>query len=116
MNKAQPCVHVRITVRRVVRHPVVQRSLRSGARLQKHVIRTATLGLVPDAVNDVAFHHAHLDLSEVLHVVQDTASISTMTLVVSALTLAASRRKVGRRARGTARRNSASDALPPPSP
>ena len=91
MNKAQPCVHVRITVRRVVRHPVVQRSLRSGALMQKHVIRNATLGLVPDAVNDVAFHHAHIDLLEVLHVVQDTATISTMTLVMGALTVAASR-------------------------
>ena len=91
MNKAAPCVHVRITVRRVVRHPVVQRSLRSGALMQKHVIRNATLGLVPDAVNDVAFHHAHIDLLEVLHVVQDTATISTMTLVMGALTVAASR-------------------------
>jgi uncharacterized protein YjlB len=91
MNKALPCVHVRITVRRVVRHPVVQRSLRSGALMQKHVIRNATLGLVPDAVNDVAFHHAHIDFYEVLHVVQDTATISTMTLVMGALTVAASR-------------------------
>ena len=116
MNKAQPCVHVRITVRRVARHPVVQRSLRSGALMQKHVIRNATLGLVPDAVNDVAFHHAHIDLSEVLHVVQDTASISTMTLVVSALTLAVGRRKVGHRDQGTARRSSVSDDPPLPSP
>jgi hypothetical protein len=59
--------------------------------MQKHVIRNATLGLVPDAVNDVAFHHAHIDLLEVLHVMQDTASISTMTLVMGALTLAAAR-------------------------
>jgi hypothetical protein len=42
-------------------------------------------------VNDVAFHHAHIDLSEVLHVFQDTATISTMTLVLGALTLATSR-------------------------
>jgi hypothetical protein len=116
MNKAQPCVHVRITVRRVVRHPVVQRSLRSGALMQKHVIRNATLGLVPDAVNDVAFHHAHIDFYEVMHVVQDTASISTMTLVVSALTLAVARRKVAPRVLGTVRQSSVSDALPPSSP
>ena len=107
MSSATPCVKVRITVRRVVRHPVVQQGLRSGVRLQKHAIRSATLGLVPDAVNDMAFHHAHLDLSEVMHVFQDTASISTMTMVLSALTLA-----VGR---GTGRRSSASDDVPPPS-
>jgi len=116
MNNSAPCVKVRITVRRVVRHPVVQRGLRSGARLQKHVIRNATLGLVPDAVNDVAFHHAHIDLSEVLHVFQDTATISTMTLVLGAFTLAAAPRKGRSRGRGTGRRNSASDVRPPPSP
>lgn len=91
--KRAPCVQVQITVRRVTRHPVIQRSLRTGARLQKHVIRNATLGLVPDAVNDVAFHHAHVDLNEIIHVVQDTATISTMTLVMGALTIAARQRK-----------------------
>jgi hypothetical protein len=96
MNRA-PCVKVRITVRRVVRHPMIQRGIRSGARLQKHAIRNATLGLVPDAVNDMAFHHAHLDLSEVLHVFQDTASISTMTMVLGALTLATSRLRADKR-------------------
>ena len=96
MNRT-PCVKIQITVRRVVRHPVVQQSMRSGARLQKHVIRNATLGLVPDAVNDVAFHHAHLDLLEVLHVFQDTASISTMTLVLGALATATTRLREAKR-------------------
>lgn len=85
-----PCVRVRVTVRRVARHPVVQRSLRSGALVQKHVVRNATLGLVPDAVNDVAFHHAHVDLNEVLHVVQDAATISTLTLAMAAIFTATS--------------------------
>jgi hypothetical protein len=89
--KRAPCVQVQITVRRVTRHPVIQRSLRSGALMHKRVIRNATLGLVPDAVNDVAFHHAHIDFNEVIHVVQDTATISTMTLVMGALTVAATR-------------------------
>lgn len=115
MNRA-PCVRVRITVRRVARHPVIRRSMRSSALVQKHVIRNATLGLVPDAVNDVAFHHAHADLSEVLHVFQDSATISAMTLVISVLTLAAAPRKGGRSGPGTGRQNSASDARPPPSP
>jgi hypothetical protein len=65
--------------------------------MQKHVIRNATLGLVPDAVNDVAFHHAHIDLLEVLHVMQDTATISTMTLVMGALTVATSRLRDAKR-------------------
>jgi hypothetical protein len=91
--KTTPCVHVQITVRRVTRHPVIQRSMRSGTLVQKHVIRNATLGIVPDAVNDVAFHHAHIDFNEIIHVFQDTASISTMTLVMAALTIAARQRK-----------------------
>ena len=115
MNRA-PCVKVQITVRRVVRHPMVQQGLRSSSRLQKHVIRNATLGIVPDTVNDVAFHHAHVDLYEVLHVFQDTASISTMTMVMGLITLAVGRRAAEPQDQGTARQNSSVDAPPPSSP
>lgn len=78
------CVQVRIGVRRVMRHPISQKTLRSSALLRKHVVRNATLGLVPDAVNDIAFHHAQLNLDEVIHVIQDTATISSMTAVLAA--------------------------------
>ena len=81
------CLQIRVTVRKVSKHPLV----RSSRRLQKHVVRGATLGLVPDAVNDVAFHHAPLNLNEVIHVVQDTTSVSLMTL---ALALAITRLKL----------------------
>lgn len=86
-----PCVRVRLTVRRVA-----QRTLRSGILIRKHVIRGATLSLVPDALNDVAFHHAHVDLNEVIHVFQDTATITSMTAVLAALTVGArvSKKKV----------------------
>lgn len=83
MNK--PCVHTRIALRRIERHPVVQRTLRSGVLLRKHVVRGATLSLVPDAVNDVAFHHAQLNISEVVHVFQDTIAISTMNTVLATM-------------------------------
>jgi hypothetical protein len=79
---------VRITVRRVARHPVIRRGLRSSDLLKKHVVRGATLGLVPSTVNDVAFHHAPLDVGEVIHVVQDAATISTLTLVMATLMVA----------------------------
>jgi hypothetical protein len=82
---AKPCVHVRVTIRRVFRHPIAQKTFRSGVLLRKHVVRGATLGLVPDAVNDVAFHHAQLNLDEIIHVVQDTATISSMTAVLATL-------------------------------
>ena len=80
-----PCVHTRIAIRRIERHPVVQRTLRSGVLLRKHVVRGATLSLVPDAVNDVAFHHAQMNISEVVHVFQDTIAISTMNTVLATM-------------------------------
>lgn len=81
MNK--PCVQTRVVLRRVSRHPVVQQTIRTGSRIQKHVVRGATLSLVPDAVNDLAFHHAQLDMMEVIHVFQDTIAISTMNMVLA---------------------------------
>ena len=72
-------------MRRVSRHPVVQQTIRTGSRIQKHAVRSATLSLVPDAVNDIAFHHAQLNVTEVLHVFQDTIAISTMNMVLATM-------------------------------
>ena len=83
MNK--PCVQTRVVLRRVSRHPIVRQTFRSGSRIQKHVVRGATLGLVPDAVNDIAFHHAQLNVAEVVHVFQDTIAISTMNTVLATM-------------------------------
>jgi hypothetical protein len=83
MNK--PCVQTRVALRRVSRHPVVRQTLRTGSRIQKHVVRGATLGLVPDAVNDIAFHHAQLNVNEIVHVIQDTVAISTMNMVLATM-------------------------------
>ena len=82
---AKPCVQVRVAVRRVVRHPLTQRTFRTGVIPRKHVVRGAPMGLVTDAVNDVAFHHAQLNIDEIMHIMQDTASISSMTAVLAAL-------------------------------
>jgi hypothetical protein len=84
-----PCVHTRIAIRRIERHPVVQRTLRSGVLLRKHVVRGATLSLVPDAVNDVAFHHAQMNMNEVVHVFQDTAVISSINALVALMAIMA---------------------------
>jgi hypothetical protein len=86
MNKNAYLV-TRVAVRRVLRHPITQRTFRSSALLKKHVVRSATLGLVPDAINDVAFHHAQLDVSEIMHVIQDTASITTITTLLAMVLL-----------------------------
>jgi hypothetical protein len=83
MNK--PCVQTRVVIRRVSRHPIVQQTIRTGSRIQKHAVRSATLSLVPDAVNDIAFHHAQLDMTEVVHVFQDTIAISTMNTILATI-------------------------------
>lgn len=83
MNK--PFVQTRVVLRRVIRHPFVKQTIRTGTRIQKHAVRSATLSLVPDAVNDIAFHHAQLDMTEVVHVFQDTIAISTMNMVLATM-------------------------------
>jgi threonine dehydratase len=83
MNK--PCVQTRVVMRRMSRHPIVQQTIRTGSRIQKHAVRSATLSLVPDAVNDIAFHHAQMNMDEVVHVFQDTIAISTMNMVLATM-------------------------------
>ena len=83
MNK--PCVQTRVALRRVSRHPIVQQTIRTGTRIHKHAVRSATLSLVPDAVNDIAFHHAQLNVNEIVHVIQDTVAISTMNMVLATM-------------------------------
>lgn len=78
------CVTIRVTIRRVSRHPLTRKTIRSGSLLRKHVVRSATLGLLPSTLNDVVIHHAPLSLGEILHVTQDTvvvAGINALTAI-----------------------------------
>jgi hypothetical protein len=77
-----------ITVRRVGRHPVIQRSVRSGALLKKHVVRATTLSMIPSTVNDVVFHHAQLNLDEVVHSATDSLTIGTINALVALISVA----------------------------
>ena len=85
MNKV--CLHTRIAVRRVQRHPLTQRTFRSGNLLRKHVVRGATLGLVPDALNDFGFHHAQVSIDEAIHIVLDQATISGLSAMIAIMLL-----------------------------
>ena len=85
MNKV--CLHTRIAVRRVQRHPLTQRTFRSGNLLRKHVVRGATLGLVPDALNDFGFHHAQVSIDEAVHIVLDQATISGLSAMIAIMLL-----------------------------
>jgi ribosomal protein L31E len=80
---AETYVHVRITIRRVQRHPITKRTIRSTTLLKKHVVRGATLSLVPDALNDFAFHHAQANLDEVIHILQDQVAISGLSAIMA---------------------------------
>ena len=86
MNK--PCVRTLVAVRRVQRHPLTQKTLRTGIRLQKHSVRGATLGVIPSGLNDVVFHHAQLSLDEAIHIVIDQASVSSMSAILAIILLA----------------------------
>jgi len=82
MNK-EVCVTVRISVRRVQRHPITKRTMRSTTLLKKHVVRGVTLSLVPDALNDFAIHHAQVNLAEITHLVLDQVTISGMSAAMA---------------------------------
>ena len=87
MNK--PCVRTLVAVRKVQRHPLTQKTLRTGIRLQKHIVRGATLGVLPSGINDLVFHHAQLNIDEAIHLVIDQASISSMSAILAIILLAA---------------------------
>jgi hypothetical protein len=78
-----PCIQIRVVVRRIQRHPITQRTIRSGNLIKKHVVRGATLGLIPDALNDFAFHHAPVTVDEAVHILQDQMTISSMSAVMT---------------------------------
>ena len=88
MNR-RVCVVARVTVRRIVRHPLTRRTVRSGALLRRHVFRGATLGILPSTVNDVVIHHAPLNLGEILHVTQDTVTVAALNALLAVATTAA---------------------------
>ena len=83
-----PCLVARVAVRKVQRHPLTQKTLRASVKIQKHVVRGATLGVIPSGLNDLVFHHAQLDMSEAIHIVIDQASVSSMSAILAIILLA----------------------------
>lgn len=92
MNK--PCTRVQVTVRRLQRHPLTKRTLRTGAFIQKQVVRGATLGVIPSGINDVVFHHANFTIDEAIHIIIDQAAVSSMSAALAMLLIISSRLKV----------------------
>lgn len=79
---------VRVAVRKVQRHPLTKKTLRATFKIQKHVVRGATLGVLPSGINDLVFHHAQLSLDEAIHIVIDQASVSSMSAILAIILLA----------------------------
>jgi hypothetical protein len=51
--------------------------------VKKNFVRTTVLSFVPTAIDDLAIHHASLDLTEILRVGIDTATINAIGIVLS---------------------------------
>jgi hypothetical protein len=66
----KPCLRVQVTLRKVQRHPV-------SLRIQRGV----TFGVIPSGLNDIVFHHAPLTTDEVMHVILDQVSTSSMVAI-----------------------------------
>jgi hypothetical protein len=73
------CVRTQIALRRVQRHPLTR-------RVEKHVVKATAIGLVPSAINDVLIHHAPIDLGELIHVTEDSLTVSVLTLAMTLVT------------------------------
>ena len=86
MNK--PCVRTLVAVRKVQRHPLAKKTLRATFKIHKHIVRGATLGVLPSGINDLVFHHAQLSLDEAIHIVIDQASVSSMSAILAIILLA----------------------------
>ena len=77
-----------MAVRKVQRHPLTKKTLRASVKIHKHVVRGATLGVIPSGINDLVFHHAQLSLDEAIHIVIDQASVSSMSAILAIILLA----------------------------
>lgn len=75
------CVHAR----RVSRHPVFRRAVRSSSMLSKNFVRTALISVVPSGLDDVIIHHKALTVAEAMYVTIDSMTISTMSAVATIL-------------------------------
>jgi|LakMenEpi03Aug12_release.lakeMendotaPanAssembly.Ray.scaffolds.fasta_scaffold367135_3 hypothetical protein len=77
-----------VQVRRIGRSEPVQRALTASKFMKKHMVRGAAFGFFPSTINDVAFHHATLNISEIIHVSLDTAVVSSINAVANILLVA----------------------------
>jgi hypothetical protein len=74
-----------VHARRVSRHPVFKRAMRSGSMIRKNFVRTAFISVLPSGIDDVIVHHKALTVAEAMYVTVDSMTISTMSAVATIL-------------------------------
>lgn len=74
--KTQLIVKPYIMVRRTIRKPDI---------MYKAAIKTTAFSILPSTVNVFALHHAPITVTEMEHILQDTAVLSAMSSVMQLL-------------------------------
>ena len=77
-----------VQVRRIGRSEPVQRAVTASRFIKKHMIRGAAFGIFPSTVNDMAFHHATLNMNELIHITVDTMTVTSINTVANILLVA----------------------------
>lgn len=70
----KPCVIARRAWRKTM--PVVHKT---GRFVERHVIRTSVASFVPSVVNDTLVHHVRVTPEQLIHVMTDDVTVSSMT-------------------------------------
>jgi len=68
------CLRTLVHLRRVQRNPVLKKTTR-------RIVKGAVVSVFPSALNDVVFHHASLNIEEIVHVTQDAFVISIINTI-----------------------------------
>ena len=69
-----------VQYRRFIRKPEV----RWGTSfVKRNFVKTTVLSFVPSAIDDLAIHHAPLNVNELIHVGVDTATINALGLLLT---------------------------------
>jgi len=80
---------VRVVVRKVQRHPLTQKTLRTSIRIQKKVLKGAVISVIPSGIDDVLIHHAPLTTNEAVHFIIDQATISALSGIMALILILA---------------------------
>ena len=64
---------------------IVRRTIRKPDIMYKVAMKTTAYSILPSTINDFAVHHSPISLSEVEHILQDTAILSAMSSVMQIL-------------------------------